>query len=376
LSEPAVDEAGLVGLFLDLCKINAPALSEAACVRHMRAHLEAMGLEVWEDDAGQKIGGDANNLVARLPANSPSAPKVFLSAHFDTVEPTAGLQVVERDGVIYSDGTTILGADDKAGMAPAVEAVRMLQASGEPHGDVYLVFTCAEEVGLLGAHAFDIASLGADFGYVLDTGPPVGSFVVQTATHDKLDFEIVGKPAHAGKDPEHGINAISVLADAVSGLTIGRVSPETTCNLGIVEGGTAVNVVCPSVRVRGEARSTVLRELEECTDGMVAAFEAAARKWGAELRVEHKRHYDAYRLDPDCTVVRVAQRAARSIGMSGELRKTLGGSDANVFNAKGVPTAVVGTGMEQIHTHEEHVSRQALVDTARLAYALLVEAAR
>lgn len=371
-----VDEARLVGLFRELCMVNAPALQEAQCVAFVRKHLEDMGLEVWEDTAGAQIGGNANNLVARLAGNKPGAPKVFLSAHFDTVEPTEGLRIVERDGALFSSGDTILGADDKAGMAPAIEAVRCLMDSDEPRGDVFLVFTCAEEIGLLGAGAFDIQGLGVDFGYVLDTGPPVGSFVTQTATHDKLDFEIVGRPAHAGKDPEHGVNAIAVLADAVAGLTIGRVSPETTCNLGIVEGGTAVNVVCPSVRVRGEARSTVLAELEACVDSMIQGFEAAGRKWGAEVRVTHRRHYDAYTLEPSASVVRVAQRAARSLGMSGELRKTLGGSDANVFNAKGVPTAVVGTGMEKIHTHEEFVRVADLASTARLAYELVAEAAR
>lgn len=371
-----IDEARLVSLFRDLCLIDAPALAERDCVAFVRSHLEGMGLEVWEDQAGAAIGGNANNLAARLPGNTPSAPKIFFSAHFDTVEPTRGLEIVERDGALFSDGSTILGADDKAGMAPAIEAVRCLMDSPEPRGDVFLVFTCAEEIGLLGAGAFDIGGLGADFGYVFDTGPPVGSFVTQTATHDKLDFEILGRPAHAGKDPEHGLNAISVLADAVSGLTVGRVSPETTCNLGIVEGGTAVNVVCPSVRVRGEARSTVLAELESCVDTMVSAFESAARKWGAELKVDHKRHYDAYTLDPASPVVRVAQRAARGLGMPGDLRKTLGGSDANVFNAKGVPTAVVGTGMEKIHTHEEFVRVADLVSTARLAVALAHEAAR
>jgi len=371
-----LDEGRLVALFLDLVKINAPALAEAEVVAFTKGYLEELGLEVWEDQAGAAIGGNANNLVAKLPGNKPGAPSVFLSAHFDTVEPTQGLVLIEEEGVFKTDGTTILGADDKAGMAPAIEAVRCLHESGEPHGDVYLVLTCAEEIGLMGAHAFDIAGLGVDFGYVLDTGPPVGSFVTQTATHDKIDFTIQGKPAHAGKDPEKGINAISVLADAVAGLTIGRVGPDLTSNLGIVSGGTAVNVVCPLVKVQGEARGIDADELRDYVDGMIRSFEGACRKWGAELKVDHKRHYGAYSLAPDSQVVRVAQAAARSLGMSGELRKTLGGSDANVFNAKGVPTAVVATGMEKIHTHEESVSRHALVETARLTYSLLIEAAR
>jgi tripeptide aminopeptidase len=334
-----------------------------------------MGLEVWEDDAGPKIGGEANNLLARLPGNKPGAPKVFLSAHLDTVEPTEGLEIAERDGVLFSASDTILGADDKAGVAPAIEAVQMLLESGAPHGDVYLLFTCAEEIGLKGAAAMDIEPLGLDFGYVLDTGPPVGSFVNRTATHDKLDVTVIGKPAHAGKDPEKGVNAIMVAADALSRIKVGRIGPETTCNFGVVEGGTAVNVVCPFVTLRGEARSTDVKELDAVVDGIIKEFERAASEWGASVEIDHRRHYDSYHVPESAQVVQVAKRAAESLGFDGALRTTLGGSDANVFNAKGIPTIVVGTGMEKIHTHDEFVSRADLVATANLAYRLLVEAA-
>lgn len=374
-----INEDRLVGLFKNLCLINAPALGERDAVAYVKQHLQDIGLEVLEDDAGSRIGGDANNLIAWLKGNKPGAPKVYLSAHFDTVEPTAGLEMGERvegsEVTYYSASDTILGADDKAGMAPAIEAVRCLQESGVPHGDVCLVFSVAEEIGLKGAAALDIESLGLDFGYVLDTGPPVGSFVTRTATHDKLDVLITGKPAHAGKDPEMGINAIQVAADALSGMKLGRIGPETTANFGIIEGGSAVNVVCPSVKLKGEARSTDVAALEAQVDHMVLRFEEAARKWGASVQIEHVRHYNAYEVSAEAPLVQIAQRAARKLGMSGELRTTLGGSDANVYNAKGVPSIVLATGMKAIHTHDEHVSKRDLADTARLAYEILVDAA-
>jgi tripeptide aminopeptidase len=366
----------LVQLFKKLCLINAPALQERECVDFVKSYFSQIGLECWEDDAGKAIGGNANNLIARLPGNKPGAPAIFLSAHFDTVEPTAGLNIVERDGVLYSDGSTILGADDKGGMAPAIEAVNALLETGEPHGDVYLLLSCAEEIGLKGADALRIGELEVDFGYVLDTGPPVGSFVVRTANHDKLDVTIIGKPAHAGKDPEKGINAIQVAADAISGMNLGRIGPETTANFGIISGGTAVNVVCPSVRLRGEARSTSLEELDKQVDHMIKRFEEAGAKWGAEVQIDHERHYLAYSIDSSSPVVRVAQAASRKLGFDPALRTTLGGSDANVYNAKGVPCIVAGTGMEKIHTHDEFISIKDLEDTARLAYELILEAAR
>lgn len=374
---PVVNEERLVSLFRELVMIDAPARQEAACVAWTRRYLEeVVGLEVEEDDAGAKIGGNANNVIAWLRGNLPDAPKIFLSAHFDTVEPTAGLVIEERDGVFYSASDTILGADDKGGMAPAIEAVHVIKESGEPHGDVCLLLSVAEEIGLLGADALKIEELNLDFGYVLDTGPPVGSFVTRTATHDKLEILIHGRPAHAGKDPENGLNAMQVAAAAISKMRLGRIDAETTANLGIIEGGTAVNVVCPFVRIRGEARSTSVSALDAQVAHMIECFESAAEAWGTTCVIEHARHYTSFDLPHDSLAVEVAQEASRALGFDPKLRTTLGGSDANIYNAKGVPSVVVATGMDHIHTHEELCSRQDLIDTARLSVELIRAAAK
>jgi len=371
-----IREDRLVRLFLDLIHINAPPLAEREVMEWTKDYLVKMGLEVQEDNAGEKIKGSANNVIAWLRGNVPGAPKVFLSAHFDTVEPTAGLVVEERDGVFYSASETILGADDKGGMAPAIEAVHALIESGDPHGDVCLLFSCAEEIGLLGADAVDLEDLNLDFGYVLDTGPPVGSFVTRTATHDNLEIEINGKPAHAGKDPENGINAMQVAASAIHGMCLGRIGPETTANLGIIEGGTAVNVVCPSVRIRAEARSTSVDALDAQVGHMIQKFEQAASEWNTTVAIKHHRHYNAYEVANDARVVQVAMAASKKLGLEPALRTTLGGSDANIYNAKGLSCIVLATGMEKIHTHDECISRESLVATARLTYEILLTAAQ
>lgn len=373
--EGMVNEERLVELFKELCLINAPALQEKESVAYVKTLLHGMGLEVWEDDAGAQIGGNANNLIATLRGNVPGAPRIYFSAHFDTVEPTQGLVIEERDGVFYSSGNTILGADDKGGMAPAIEAIRVLQETGAQHGDIVLLFSVAEEIGLRGAQALKIEDLNLDFGFVLDTGPPVGTFVTRTATHDKLDITIKGKPAHAGKDPEKGINAIVVASDAISGMRMGRIGPETTANLGVISGGTATNVVCAEVRIRAEARSTDVAALDEQVDHMIQRFEEAARKHGAEVHIDHVRHYDAYHIPDEAPVVRVALAASRKLGFEPTLRTTLGGSDANAYNVKGVPSIVVATGMDKIHTHEEFISRKDLVDLTRLCVEIALEAA-
>lgn len=371
-----IREDRLVQLFLDLIHINAPALKEREVMEWTKAYVKKIGLEVHEDNAGEKIGGNANNLIVWLRGNLPNAPKVFLSAHLDTVEPTEGLRVEERDGVFYSASDTILGADDKGGMAPAIEAMHALKESGEAHGDICLILSCAEEIGLLGADAVELAELGLDFGYVLDTGPPVGSFVIRTATHDYLEVLIHGRPAHAGKDPENGINAIQVAASAIKDMRIGRIGPETTANLGMIEGGTAVNVVCPFVKIRAEARSTSIAELDTQIAHMIQCFESAAKEWNTAIEIEHHRHYNSYQVAEDSPVVKFAVAASQKLGLSGTLRTTLGGSDANIYNAKGLPCIVMATGMDKIHTHDECISRESLIETARLTYQILLEVAQ
>ena len=371
-----IDEGRLLGFFRELLLIDSPALHERECVQRVRRELESMGLELHEDNAGTKLGGDGNNLIAWKRGTLKDAPKVFLSAHMDTVEPTPNLQLVEEDGVVRTDGKTILGADCKAGLAPAVEALKALIDTGEPHGDVCLLFSVCEEIGLKGADVLDLDGLDLDYGFVLDTGPPVGGYVTRTATHDKLDILVKGKPAHAGKDPENGVNALQVAADAISGMRLGRIGPETTANLGVVEGGSATNVVMAELRIKAEARSTDVQALDAQIAHMRQRFEEAAARWGATVEIDWVRHYDAFHLPEGSPVVRVAQQASRNLGFEPTLRTTLGGSDANVYNVKGLPSIVVATGMDRIHTHEERIKIEDLVDTARLALELVRVAAK
>lgn len=370
-----MNEQRLFDLFCNLCLINAPALQEREVVEWGKTYLERIGLEVWEDDAGSKIGGNANNVIAKLPGNQTGAPAIFLSAHWDTVEPTAGLEIEERDGVYYSKSDTILGADDKAGMAPAIEAVHSILESGEPHGDVYLVFCVAEEIGLKGAFACEIQDLGVDFGYVFDTGPPVGTFVTKVGTHDRLNARVIGRPAHAGKHPEEGINAIQAAAKGLAEMRLGRIDEETTANAGLIHGGTGVNVVPAECTVRCEARSLSNEKLDAQISHMRECFEKGAAELGARVEFEYVRAYEGYYIPETEPVVKLAVEAAKKLGYTGELRWTLGGSDANAFNAKGVPTIVCGTGMKEIHTHDEHVSKEDLVGLTRLAIELIRSAA-
>lgn len=372
-----MNEQRLFRLFEDLCKIDAPALNEKASVDFTKSYLADMGLEVWEDDAGGRIGGNANNVFARLPGTATGAPKIFLCAHFDTVEPTEGLEIGLANGVYTSLSDTILGADDKAGMAPAIEAVASLKENRGDYGDVFLVLCVAEEIGLKGAMACEaIRDLGVHYGYVFDTGPPVGTFVNRVGSRSDFDARIIGKPAHAGKHPEEGINAIQTAGAALAKMRLGRIDEVTTSNVGLIEGGSAVNVVPANVVLRGEARSFDADKLRAQLDNMENSVRQACSESGADCEISIRSAYRGYHIDESAPVITNAVAAAKNLSFSGAMRDTLGGSDANAFNEKGVTTIVCGTGMEKIHTHDEFVSQKDLVDLTKLAIELARNAAK
>ncbi|MFN3690469.1 MAG: M20/M25/M40 family metallo-hydrolase [Fimbriimonadales bacterium] len=365
----------LVELFTTLCSINSPSRQERAVVEYVKGFLRGLGLEVREDTAAEAVGGDANNLVATLPANITGAPKIFFSAHFDTVEPNPNLTIIIQDGVIKTDGNSILGADDKAGMSAILEAVRIVVENNLPHGQIQLLFTVCEEIGLKGARALDLSLVDSDFGFVYDTGPPVGTVITQTPYHDRLGVHLIGKPAHAGVEPEKGISAIQIAAHAISQMQLGRIDAETTANIGVIHGGQATNIVCPEVFLEAEARSLDRAKLDAQVGHMIRLFEQAAHLHGGEAIIEIERHYEGYTLTEQDLPVQVVRRALKRLGLDAPMRPTGGGSDANIFIARGLPCCVVGTAHQKIHTHEEFVLIEDLARSVDLTLTIIKEVA-
>ena len=288
MAEPvAVNQARLVQTFLDLVLQNTPPRSERAASEIGRAILVDLGFDCDYDDAGEKVGGNVGNLIAFKKGTVPDAAPIFFSAHFDTVEPTPGLEPVFDGDIIRSNGETILGADDKSGMAPILEAMRILDEQQIPHGDIQLLLTICEEIGLVGAMHLDPSRIKARFGYVLDAGPPVGSLVYSAPTQDIFEVWIQGKPAHAGAQPEDGVSAILVAARAIARMKLGRIDPETTANVGIIAGGTATNIIPAACYLKCEARSRNQAKLDKQREHMIACFreEAAAAGITVEIKI-------------------------------------------------------------------------------------------
>jgi len=373
MATPQAQHDRLIELFTTLCSINSPSRQEREAAEYVKGFLRGLGLAVREDNAAQAVDGNANNIIATLPANIADAPRIFFSAHMDTVEPNPNVKIIMENGIIRTDGSTILGADDKAGLSAILEAIRIVVENNLPHGQIQLLLTVCEEIGLKGARALDLSLVESDFGFVYDSGPPVGAIVSQTPTHDTMEVRLIGKPAHAGVEPEKGINAIEIAAHAIARMRLGRIDEETTANIGAIHGGHATNIVCPEVQIRAEARSRTTAKVEAQIAHMIECFERAAQERGGRAEIHLERHYEGYQLTENDLPVRIVRAAAQKIGLESPMRPTGGGSDANIFIARGLPCCVVGTAMEKVHTHEEFVQVENLARSVDLTLAIIRE---
>ena len=363
-----VNRERLVGHFLELVQIDSPSFHEAAVAARLEGELRALGLHVENDRSGPDGTG---NLIATLTGER--GLPIALSAHLDTVEPGRGIRPRITDGVIRSDGTTILGADCKAGIAIIVEALRIIRERGLPHGHLELVLTYGEERGHAGAKTLDLRGRRARLAVVLDAIGPPGTVVAEAPSYESFRAVFRGRAAHAGLEPEKGISAIAAAAEAIRRMPLGRIDTETTANVGLIRGGTARNAVPDVAELEGEARSRDNAKLDRLVEGLRAAMEGAARDLGARLDLAMVREYSGYRLTEEDPGVALAIRAARALGLSSELAAMGGGSDANTFNERGLPSVALGIGMQAPHTLDEHIAVEDLVRSTEYLVELIRE---
>jgi tripeptide aminopeptidase len=369
-----IDAARLKEEFIELASISSPSKREGTIARRLEAILKGMGGRVDVDGAGEKIEGDTGNLLARFPGNTRGAPPFLLSGHMDTVGPAEKVRPVVEGDVVRTDGTSVLGGDDKAGVVAILEAVRVLRECAIPHGDIEVVLTICEEYGLLGAKHFDTGRLRARRGLVLDVDG-VCELITRAPAANRLSFTVHGLPAHAGICPEQGMSAIQIAAEAIAAMKLGRLDAETTANLGLIQGGLATNIVPAQVTVRGETRSLSLEKLEAQTAHMRRCFDEAVsrhsvrvgdRSYRARVEAQVDRQYSRLDVRDDASIVRLVQAAAATTGRTCRTRGTGGGSDANVFAERGLEVANLACGMREIHTVNEWVDLRDVVLTAGL----------
>ena len=376
--EIKLDRERLAEEFVRLCEISSPPREEKPVADYLKQVFSELGADyAYEDDSAMKTGSESGNLIFRFEGNNGSAP-IFYACHMDTVQPGHGVQV-DRDGDVFtSRGETILGSDDKSGIAPLIELIRVLRENGTGHRTLELVFTTCEEIGLQGAKALDYQKLKAEYGYALDsTG--IDKVIIGAPAANRIRVDVHGTAAHAGINPEGGVNAFLVAAQAITKIKLGRLDAESTANIGVIKGGVATNIVPAQLMLKGEIRSHSKEKLASYTDDFKKAFLETIANWPVsddpafkpptvDLKVVPE--YPVMRLHESDTVVETIRQAGMVLGREQSFIIAGGGSDANIFNGYGLPTAIVATGMTDVHTTDESIDLNDMVKLTEMLYTI------
>jgi tripeptide aminopeptidase len=361
--------------FIQLCEIESPSRQERRVADYLTGLFTELGAEsIVEDDSAKKTGANCGNLVVRFSGNADKTP-IFFACHMDTVEPGRGVKVLRREDIFTSIGNTILGGDDKSGIAAIIEVMRLLHENDMEHGPIEIVLTTCEEIGLLGAKNFDRTLLQAEQGYALDsTG--IDRVIVGAPAANRLKIKVHGIAAHSGLNPEQGVSALCLAARAIADLRLGRLDEQSTANFGLIHGGVATNIVPDLITIEGEVRSHSPQKLEDYTKEIESTFRKVVMDWSAkvgtagypsvEINVEME-YPVMYIADDESVLVRV-QQAGNLLAREITFEVAGGGSDANIFNSYGLKTAIIATGMNKVHTTDEYLD---LNDLTRLTELLL-----
>jgi len=376
---PALNHQRLAETFSQLCEISSPSRQEGRIAAELRARFENLGADtIYEDDSAAQTGSECGNLIVRFNGSLPDQPGLFFSCHMDTVGPCQEVRVVRTGDIFSSEGETILGADDKSGIAAILEMLAVLREQNIPHPMIEVIVTTCEEIGLLGAKHLDFSKVRTGYGYALDSSG-IDHVVIGAPAANRLKVEIFGRAAHAGLCPEEGINALALAVLALNKIHMGRLDDESTCNFGLIEGGVATNIVPAHITLRGEVRSHSPAKLIRYTKEIMKIFEhtiaSSSRDSGEKLPRVHIETYDDYpalRLSHDEPVIQRIKAAGQLTGKNLKYIIAGGGSDANIFSGHCLPTAIIATGMTKVHTIDEQLDLRDLVSLTELVIALAI----
>jgi tripeptide aminopeptidase len=360
----------LLNDFIEILKIKSPSKNEMELGSYVLKRLAKLGIQAKTDGTGNKIGGNAGNIIGFLASNDKSKKiPVFFGAHLDTV-PLGGeiLPEIKNGKLFNADKNCILGGDDKVAVAAILEALEVIRENNIKTSGIYIVFTVGEEIAILGAKNIDLKEIKAKYGFVFDGEGDIGTIFNEAPYHDTMEFSITGKAVHAGIEPERGINSIKVAAEAISNLKLGRIDSESTCNIGIINGGTATNIIPEKTYVKAEARSLNPEKLDRITNDIKTGFLRSAEKYGAKLKIKVEREYKGFKFDSKVVPIVMASKALKNMGIEPVIRSTGGGSDVNIYNAKGKVSVDLSSGMEKVHSSNEYVK---IAELEKLAVLIL-----
>ena len=362
----------IIDLFKELVLIKGTSLQEHRVVTFMRHFISDMPLQIIEDDAGKKLGGTSGNLIVVPNHVDITKPLDVFMAHMDTVRDTSGIEVLEVDGRLQSDGTSQLGADNRAGMAVVLNLLADWKKWQESDRNYMAVFSIAEEIGLLGASKLDLGGFNVESVWVFDSSKRPGSYIQVCAGASLFTATFKGKAAHSAVNPEAGISAIKVAAEAVSRFQIGRIADMTTVNIGTIKGGYATNVVAPECEVHGEIRAISDERVLELLAETEVLFRETAEKYGAGLKFESEKEFAPYSHESNSKMVIRMEKALRDAGLEVNALRYTGGSDANVLNEHGYPAINIGIGAQNPHADDEYILIEDLISSAQIAKNLIL----
>lgn len=361
-----VNQKRLIDNFLKLAAIKSHSGEEKAVSQAILAELCSPGMGSGNDATIDPAG----NLHAFLQGNCNEFEPLLFCCHMDTVKPGEKIVPVIRDSMIMSDGTSILGADDKAGIAAILELFHVLNENNIPHGNIEIIFTVMEETGMLGAKSLDYKEIRSRTAYVVDGSMRPGLLATAAPYKNSLHVIIKGTAAHAGVSPEKGVSSIQVAASAIAGMKLLRIDDCTTANIGTISGGISDNIVCAEVQFSAEVRSHDPQRLEKQTGHMRQCIMNAAAIYGAKADIEASMLYPGYSIPVEDFIVQRFKNACTQAGLEFGTCISGGGSDANIFNISGITAAVVGTGVKNAHTSKESIAIDDLISTAALLIGL------
>jgi len=374
-----INRERLGATFSELCEVDSPSRKEGEICKLLKEKFAALGADsIYEDRSSAQTGSQVGNLIIRFKATANRGESIFLSCHMDTVKPADGVEVVRTGDIYTSKGSTILGADDKSGIAAILEMIQVLKENQIIHPQIEVVITTCEEIGLLGAKYLEIDKIESKFGYALDSSG-INHVVIGAPAANKIKVEVTGQAAHAGLCPEAGINALALTVAALNRLKLGRLDEESTCNFGIIQGGIAQNIIPENVTLQGEVRSHSADKLIKYTKQIESVFKETIDSWQGnsntgdkrpEVTIEIVSDYPALAIGKDEPVLQRLKQGAEIAEKDIQSLVAGGGSDANIFCGKGLPTAIIATGMEKVHTLEEQLDLSDLVSLTELLYGL------
>lgn len=373
-----INSERLARVFTELCEIDSPSRRESRVSNYLQQLFSELGADTIKIDQSSVVtGSDTGNLIISFAGTNAEITPLLLACHMDTVGPAEGVEVVRENDIFTSKGETVLGADDKSGIAAVAELVSLLKEKNVPHCPLELLFTTCEEIGLRGAKALAPSLLKSRYGYALDSTAK-GTIITGAPAANRIMITIHGKAAHSGLAPQTGINALAIAAEAIARIDQGRIDSVSTVNLGLIRGGTATNIVPERVEIEGEVRSHSPRLLEEYTrkietifTNVVSAWPAIDGKYKPNIDFIVKEDFPAMVLPDKEPVLQRLRRAAESIDRQLSFGVAGGGSDANIFSANGLKTVIIPTGMTNVHSTDEYIHLEDMVELTELLLALV-----